>query len=121
MEFDFPNKVIEEGEDLRDFAVERLGESTNEVHIEILRDRGDGRCELEREIIYDVFDRFTTLAFTITLRGRRVGFGIGFGGRGNGRGRDRGGEVGVVANNQNILGRSIDDVLINIVEIVLGT
>ena len=45
--FDFLNEVIEEGEDLRDFAVERLSQSTNEFHIERLGNGSDRGGKLE--------------------------------------------------------------------------
>jgi len=119
LRFDFLDDVIEEGDDFRDFTVERASEIADEIHIESLGDRGDRRGKLEREIVQNVFDRFTTLALSVTLGELRVEFGIGFGGGIGGRGRDEDGEIGVVGDSHNILGRSTDDILIRVLVVVL--
>jgi len=86
LRFDLLNEVIEEGEDLRDLAVERVGQSADEVHIEGLGNRSDRGGELEREVIQDVFDSFAALAFSTVLREHRMKFGVGLGGRSGGGG-----------------------------------
>ena len=116
------NEVIEEGEDLCDFPVKRLGESANNIHIDGLRDRGEGGGELEREIIQHVFNRFTTLALSLALGERCVKFSVGLGGRSGGRGGwGRIGKIGTVVHNKDILGRSTYDILMRILGVVIRT